>query len=592
MRQGIFEVFGAGELGLKADDLNQYSELLANVGVTIPEGIVIATGVFNQLTELLNLEAAPEEIEKRDCPDFLLSINQGILDRLEIGRPYAIRSSALSERGGTGIYKSVFFWPTGDRIEDLKNLWRCEATVYASEFTLDAKLWREKNNAPAGMAILIQPVVGFRFKEHFLPALAGVAYTSLNGLPTIRVVIGLGTLAVNGGGVVYNYRPDNSYYFGKELWEQKVAEAITAGGVIGEVSPHYEEIQAGVDFKSFNDLFDTLEKLQKQGGFFFEWVISEGKVFVVQCAAHNDRPTTDLPFDMSSHFLLMKGEDVLHSGRATCKAIIYARMWSSETAQALEHLNRNVRDYLLIVPQHALSLMAEEGFRLAFRHFSNALAVVEKQMSVDFEEEKLRIMAGLPNIDHTSGKGATHFAQLCNRADILFIGGEFDSTPLIRLPGVIQYRRDAGISMWKTTVEVFADAKKKEGFLYVSKGAEKKNYSLYQVQDWSDVLRSVANVINDLSNPELVSPGVSGHFYNVHYAIAPDDDPIEFDSFKLDEVIVAECGIAGIIKSIETVIANGQYFGWAERHAEHVWEEGGLKEYLEELLEHLKQQTT
>jgi hypothetical protein len=172
MKQGLFEVFGDGKLGLKADDLNRLSEKIIGSGMTIIDGFVIATGIFDQFIGRMNFseKTPPEDIIKCDCPDFLLHINEAILDRLEIDRPYAIRSSALSERGGTGIYKSTFFWPTGNRTEDLHRLWQCEAKVYASEFTLDAKLWRKRNLAPSGMAILIHRVIGFRCKDFFLPA--------------------------------------------------------------------------------------------------------------------------------------------------------------------------------------------------------------------------------------------------------------------------------------------------------------------------------------------------------------------------------------------------------------------------------------
>lgn len=588
MRQGLFEVFGTGQLGLKADDLNRYSGMLAGVGLKVLKGIVIATGIFDQLTKQLNFAGKSEEIEKQLCPDFLLSINEKILDKMEVDKPYAIRSSALSERGGTGIYRSEFFWPTGNRIVDLINLWHCEAAVYASEFSREAELWRRKTNAAVGMAILIQPVVGFRFDENFLPALSGLAYVSLNGLPTIRVVAGLGTLAVRGGGMVYNLPFEKFHYFQKELWEeQEIVETITSGGKKGETSVRYGEIQAEISrgFKSFNGLFDVLERLRENGNFCLEWSISGNRTFVVQCATYEDHSPINLPFDPTDCFLLLEGSDVLYSGRATCKCIVYCRMWTNEVSRVLEHLNENLKDFILIVPQSASSEIADallgDGSRLAFKHFSNALAVVEKQKSYSADEMLERAMMGMPTIDHTSGKGATHFAQLCSRANILFIGGEFDPKPLLRLPGGIEYRGHLGITMWKTLVEVVTDVAKKKGYVYVSKEPKISSYSLYQVQEWSDTLRSVANLLNDLDKPEI-----AGHFYNIHYAIAPNNDPIEFDPLRLDETIVAECGKTGIIKSLEVVLANGGYLEWIESHA---WE-NGLKDYLEELLEHFKQQ--
>lgn len=582
MRQGLFEVFGTGKLGLKADDLNQYSDLVASVGMSIPEGIVIATGIFDQLAEQVKFEESPEEIEKHECPNFLLPINSDVLDRMEIGKPYAIRSSALSEQGGTGIYKSTFFSPTGDKTEDLKNLWHCELAVYASEFTQDAKLWRSRKNAPIGMAILIQPVIGFRFEDNFLPALAGTAYTSYNGLPTIRAVIGLGTQAVNGGGIIYNCPSDHVLHFQREMWEQEEADAILQSGEIGQTHTHYPEIFGEIahGFETFNGIFEKLAQPQKQGDFYLEWAIADGKVSVVQLATYEDRLAGDVTFDSSNYFLLMKGSDVLHSGRATCKCIVYVHEWSLEISQVVEHLNETIKDYLLIVPQDALSQLADihiHGHRLAFRHFSNALAVVEKQRAYTSRQSLMLAQIGQSRADHSSGMGASHFSQLCDRTNILFIGGEFDATPLFVLPGGMDYRNGIGITIWDVGAEIVVDASKEEGFVYTSKLAKKCDYSLYQLQDWSDALRSAANSMGDSEDQTMAN-----HFYAVHYAIAADDNPVGFDPFKLDETVVAEFGgKEGIAESLRVVIANGEQFV-----SEDAWS-GGLKGYLEELLTHL-----
>lgn len=178
MKQGIFKVFGSGNLGLKANDLDLYSNLIANIGMIIPERVVIATDIFDQLLEQIDFDQAIEKNKEKVCPDILYLINEIILDSLEIGTPYAIRSSALSERGGTGIYKTVFLVLTGNRKTDLQNLWHCELEVYANEFTSDAKAWRTKGNAPIGMAVLIQSVIGSNFDANFLLPLSGTAYTS------------------------------------------------------------------------------------------------------------------------------------------------------------------------------------------------------------------------------------------------------------------------------------------------------------------------------------------------------------------------------------------------------------------------------
>jgi hypothetical protein len=581
MKQGLFEVFGPGQLGLKAADLNSHAELIDDVGLSIPEGIVIATGIFDQLTAQINFEEPLAEIKKHNCPDFLLAINEKILDKLEIGTPYAIRSSALSERGGTGIYKTEFFLPTGNRAMDLQNLWHCEASVYASEFTSDAQLWRDKNNAPIGMAILIQPVVGFHLNGDFLPALAGVAYTSYNGLPTVRVVVGLGTQAVNGGGIIYNYPSSDVQHFQREMSDQKLVEAISPEAAICKINTHCSEVYAEIarGFKAFQGLFDTLSQLQKHGNFYLEWAISNDRMNVVQCASYEDRLPGNVPFDSTDYFLLLQGNDVLHSGQATCKGIVYVDKWSSETSQVVELLNKAVKGYLLIVPQDALSLLADiyGQNRFSYRHFSNTFAVVEKQQKYTIDQRIGMLQEGMHQACHSEGQGASHFSQLCNRADILFIGSEFDSTLLFALPGGMDYGGNIGITIWNTVAEVTVDTIKKEGCVYIFKKSKKSNYSFHQLQAWCFALRLAANSIGPDESE------MADHFYAIHEITIPEDNPVEFDPFKLDETAAADFGgVAGIVESLKVVIANGER--WVNNS---VWN-GGLKIYLEELLIHLQ----
>ena len=590
MKQGLFEVFGEGSLGLKAEDLNQYSEAVTGSGMTIPEGIVIATGIFGWLTEDFDLREGvlSGDMEKRGCPPFLLSVNEEILDRLETGKPYAIRSSALSERGGTGIYASTFFWPTGNKDDDLQGLWHCECLVYASEFTPDARLWRERVNSPIGMAILIQPIIGFQFDKYFLPPMAGTAYTSFQGLPTVRAVLGLGTKAVNGEGKVYNVPSDHILHLQRDMWDQEEADVLTSDGIC-QIPTQLEEVhgELGWCFTAFNKLFECLAELQKHGNFYLEWIIYRGTIFVVQCATYEDRLPGDLSFDSSEYFALLEGKDVLHSGRATCKCVVYVGAWSTKIAHLLEDLNENVRDHLLIVPQDATSQLAnhmtnEQGWtedaRLGFRHFSNALAVIERQHCyTEHQRENMRL-SGHYRADHTSNRGASHFSQLCGRTNILFIGAEFDETPLIALPGTIKYRGNNDLAIWETSAEVVADTSKKSGFVYISKQTKGKKNTFPQslVQGLSDDLRRAAN--------RAGNNGMSGHLFNLSYAIGPDTGPIGYDQFELDQQYLAledVGGVPGIIESLKAVIADG------ERYVDpDVWDDG-LKDYLEQLLAHL-----
>lgn len=578
MKHGLFETFDNGKLGLKADDLNRFKDIITGSGMTALGGTAITTETFDRLVEQYGLAegVTPNDIEKRGCPNFLLSINEQILGRLEAGRPYAIRSSALSECGGTGIYKSEFFWPTGDRTKDLRGFWHCECIVYASEFTSDARLWRERNKAPMGMAILVQEVIGFRFGDYFLPPLSGIAYTTYHGLPTVQVVAGLGTKAVKGEGITFHYPLDSSLRFQRELWEQEEADVLTVKG-IEQISHKYEEIcgELGRCYKVFNKLFAQLDELQKHGDFYLEWVAYGNELFVVQCATYKDRLPGDLSFDSSDYFLLLKGNDILHSGRASCKSVVFVHDWEPQTQCALEHLNETMRDFLLVVPQQASSLLSsinrggESGLeckRLGFCHFSNALAVVERQHHYESANASLMGLA-----DHSRGQGASHFSQLCDRTDILFIGAEFDASPLRELPGAMDYRDGAGITLWSTAAEVVVDTAKKEGCVYISKRAKKSDYTLNQIQEWSHDLRSIANSLGDSKNE------MANHFYAVHYAIGNDENPVEFDQFNLDKDTIRDFGgMEKFIESLRIVIANGEQYI-----------DGDLKGYLERLLSHL-----
>lgn len=587
MKHGLFEIFDNGKLGLKADDLNRHKDVIAASGMTALGGTAITTETFDRLVELYGLAegATPEEIEKRGCPDFLLSINEQILGRLEAGRPYAIRSSALSECGGTGIYKSEFFWPTGDRTKDLRGLWHCECIVYASEFTSDARLWRERNKALIGMAILVQEVIGFRFGDYFLPPLAGTAYTTYHGQPTVRVVVGLGTKAVNGEGIPLNDPSDSLFDNQCSQLEQEQADVLTPSG-IEQINFHREEIygELGRCRGALNKLFKRLAELRKQGGFYLEWVAYGDDLIVVQCATYKDRPSGDLSFDSSDYILLLKGDDILHSGRASCKSVVFVHDWEPQTQCALEHLNETMRDFLLIVPQQASSLLSglyrggESGLerkRLGFCHFSNALAVVEMQRHYQDYQRLDASLRGNSLADHSGGRGASHFAQLCERADILFIGAEFDAEPLLDLPGAMDYREDVAITLLSTAAEVVVNAVKREGNVFISKRVKKYDYALSQIQGWSDDLRSAANRLCDAHN------GMANHFYAVHYAIGNDENPAEFDQFNLDmETIRDFGGMEKFIESLRVVIANGeQYVDSME------WQD--LKGYLERILSHL-----
>jgi hypothetical protein len=127
--------------------------------------------------------------------------------------PLIVRSSSLLEdRFGAafaGKYRSVFLTNQGSLESRLHELLGAIAEVYASTLHPDPISYRRKHNLldyDENMAVLIQKVVGTRYRHYFLPAWAGVGF-SLNEHrrnPRIRpedglarIVFGLGTRAVD-----------------------------------------------------------------------------------------------------------------------------------------------------------------------------------------------------------------------------------------------------------------------------------------------------------------------------------------------------------------------------------------------------------
>jgi hypothetical protein len=582
------KTYGIGLAGLKVRDYQEQSRLLQDCGFGLIDGYVILSGMFFSILSLSGLseDDEPDDLKKTKCPPELVLINRSILSELKIGVPYAVRSSALSERGGTGIYHTDFFVPKGDTDIDEKCLWEKERLVYASELSSAAKAWRRKTRGEVGLAIWITKVHGIKFDGYFLPALSGVAYTSYQGLPTVRVVVGLGTKAVAGEGLIYNQPPENGYYFSRNLWDQRKADAISLVSGLVESIFHDQKDFPSLGLEPFESLFAKLAELKKSGDFYLEWALTKEGVKVVQCAPYQDKLPEKIVVDAAKYFLLAEGHDVFNSGRADCQGVVYVRKWSPTSARFLKMLNDSMSGYLLIITQDAFSAIGGinigagiyEHVSLGFEHFSNASAVIEKQVYISEQNRFDLSELGIIPADHTrdGGKGATHFQQLCSRTDILFVGAEFDMNPLLNLPGKIDQCEDEIVS-WdmEAKVSVNADAQEKKGFVYVAKQAKEVAYSPEQVIKLSFEIRDRDNQLCDQGKEE------SEYFYNVSYAIGAHRgmNPVDFNPFKMDQSIIDECGLDGFISAVEFVLKDAKELG-----------QDNVVKYLSQLLEKIKAQ--
>jgi len=179
---------------------------------------------FNELNELIEqkyktIEQIRDEypnivqvFKNSNFPPNIISGLALVLD--EFGdKPIIVRSSSLLEdRVGaafSGKYKSLFLANQGNKEERLNALLDAIAEVYASTFGPDPVEYRKERGLldfHEEMAIIIQEVVGTKVGDYWLPAFAGVGFSTNefrwspriqrnNGL--LRLVPGLGTRAVD-----------------------------------------------------------------------------------------------------------------------------------------------------------------------------------------------------------------------------------------------------------------------------------------------------------------------------------------------------------------------------------------------------------
>jgi len=237
---------GTGKIGGKAAGMMLAWEILQQEDpedeidlqgrIALPDSYFIGADVFydfhtiNGLEEFINQKYKSKEEIEADYPRIQEIYANGqfpqeVVDRLsaflaEAGNtPLIVRSSSLLEDNFgfsfAGKYDSFFCANQSTPEENLKELTNAIGRVYASVLSPDALLYRQRMGLldyDERMAILIQKVQGRRYREFFLPTLAGVGFSHnpfrwnrrirpQDGL--LRMVWGLGTRAVDRVGSDY-----------------------------------------------------------------------------------------------------------------------------------------------------------------------------------------------------------------------------------------------------------------------------------------------------------------------------------------------------------------------------------------------------
>ena len=91
-------------------------------------------------------------------------------------------------------------------------------------------------------------------------------------------------------------------------------------------------------------------------------------------------------------------------------------------------------NYILVVPQEAFSKisMLLGDRQIGFEHYSNASVLIERQQALSAARiDNSKYGSSMLLLDHTD-RGGTHFQQICDREDILFIGAVFSNEILLK----------------------------------------------------------------------------------------------------------------------------------------------------------------
>src|SRR4030042_3085613 len=223
---------GTGELGGKAEGLAFISDILhseldqekfPDIKVEIPSMAILCTDVFDSFMEQNKLydhaySDLPDSrlayaFHNADLPFEVLGGFRSIGD--PVHTPLAIRSSSMLEdtknEPFAGIYHTKMI-PNKEYDPDVRFCQLAEAIkfIYASTYFKGAKGYRKTighKDEDEKMAVIIQELVGKRYRSRFYPELAGVA-RSYNYYPlkppkpedgVVNLALGLGKTVVGGG---------------------------------------------------------------------------------------------------------------------------------------------------------------------------------------------------------------------------------------------------------------------------------------------------------------------------------------------------------------------------------------------------------
>ncbi len=234
-----FKTIGSGSLGGKAHGLATAQRVLSTrfdassfkrIEVSIPSLTVLRTEVFGDFVRRNRLdekvcpddpdEAIARAFQSADLPVSVVGDLRALIE--QVHTPLAIRSSSLLEddlsQPFAGVYRTKMIPNNQPSADDRqRRLLEAIKLVYASTFFREPRGYLAatgRGETRDQMAVIIQEVVGTRFRDRFYPHISGVArsfsyYRSGHAAPedgVVNLAHGLGKTIVDGG-VCWTYSP-------------------------------------------------------------------------------------------------------------------------------------------------------------------------------------------------------------------------------------------------------------------------------------------------------------------------------------------------------------------------------------------------
>jgi hypothetical protein len=414
-----FETIGAGEIGTKAEEVRDKALESMRLGLRVPPSIALAEEFF---LDVVDKALKTENPQRTITYERLSPEKRRILEARgkRFGSPLAIRSSAVEDGRGTGIYSTVFCTNNVDVIE------RAVMHVLASDYSPDAIQFREDAHKSEGFGVLMQPLIGRNIDWGFGPLISGVGYTStMRGEGYVTAVPGLG------GGVIsqeaqrispdelgkYNGRLMDFILDLREMRKRYRSGSLTsdsalvkADGFIGEPLKYKGKLFREVDEEPFGGVvqrnkfsyslktedfiyglnfgrfFDTMKKLEESIGMpqYFEYAIiddnAEPAIYLTQIADANEKLD---PIEFGNlENIIMGGRSVRGSGIMDCQSIVLCL--SEEAIKPLREYNARYCSYLLYFSSDLTSEGTRTYSKLGLRDFNNADVFVELQETTHY----------------------------------------------------------------------------------------------------------------------------------------------------------------------------------------------------------------